>query len=66
MTIPYRVHDSEYGVDSRPALYITKKGALNTHPQVIQFTSCLPMVGGSLRCRKFLATPWKLATSNFR
>jgi len=32
---------------SRPALLITKKGALNSQPQVIKFTSCLPMVGGS-------------------
>jgi hypothetical protein len=26
-----------------------KKGTLDSQPQVIQFTSCLPMVGGSLR-----------------
>ena len=26
-----------------------KKGALDSQPQVIKFTSCLPMVGGSLR-----------------
>ena len=26
-----------------------KKGALDSKPQVIKFTSCLPMVGGSLR-----------------
>ena len=25
-----------------------KKGALDSQPQVIRFTSCLPMVGGSL------------------
>ena len=34
---------------SRPALLITKKGALDSQPQVIKFTSCLPRVGGSLR-----------------
>ena len=34
---------------SRPALQIAKKGALDSQPQVIKFTSCLPMVGGSLR-----------------
>ena len=34
----------QYGVGSRPALYITKK--------VIKFTSYLPMVGGSLFIRK--------------
>ena len=28
---------------------MTKKGALDLQPQVIKFTSCLPMVGGSLR-----------------
>jgi hypothetical protein len=28
-----------------------KKGALNSQPQVIKFTRCLPMVGGSLRVR---------------
>ena len=32
---------------SHPALLITKKGALDSQPQVIKFTSCLPMVGGS-------------------
>ena len=36
----------QYGVSSRQALKITKKGALDS--QVIKFTSCLPMVGGSL------------------
>jgi hypothetical protein len=34
-------------VGSCPALKITKKGALDSQPQVIKFTSCLPMVGGS-------------------
>jgi hypothetical protein len=28
---------------------ISKKGALDSQPQVIKFTSCLPVVGGSLR-----------------
>jgi hypothetical protein len=36
-------------VGSRLALLITKMGALDSQPQVIKFTSCLPMVGGSLR-----------------
>jgi hypothetical protein len=36
-------------VGSRPALQIIKKGALNSHPHVIKLTSCLPVVGGSLR-----------------
>jgi hypothetical protein len=39
----------QYGVGSRPALKITKKGALDSQPHVIKFTSCLPMVGGCLR-----------------
>ena len=39
----------QYGVSSRPALYITKKGALDSQPASIKFTSCLPMVSGSLR-----------------
>jgi hypothetical protein len=34
-------------VGSFKALLITKKGALDSQPQVIKFTSCLPMVGGS-------------------
>jgi hypothetical protein len=37
----------KYGVGSRLALYNTKNGALDSQPQVIKFTSCLPMVGGS-------------------
>ena len=31
------------------ALVDDKKGALDSQSQVIKFTSCLPMVGGSLR-----------------
>jgi len=30
----------QYGVGSRPALYITKKGAPDSQLQVIKFTSC--------------------------
>ena len=37
----------QYGVGSRSALLITKKGALDSQSQVIKFTSCLPTVGGS-------------------
>jgi hypothetical protein len=33
---------------------VTKKGALDSQPQVIKFTSCLPMVGGSLRVLRLL------------
>jgi hypothetical protein len=36
-----------------------KKGALDSHPQVIKFTSCLPMVGGSFRVLRLLP-PLKL------
>jgi hypothetical protein len=39
---------------SRPALQITKKGALDSQLQVIKFTSCLPMVSGSLRVFRLL------------
>jgi hypothetical protein len=35
-------------VGSRPIVEITKKGALDSQPQVLKFTSCLPMVDGSL------------------
>jgi hypothetical protein len=41
-------------VGSRPALQITKKGALDSQPQVIKFTSCLPRVGGSLQVLGYL------------
>jgi len=37
----------------------TKKGVLDSQPQVIKFTSCLPMVGGSLRVLRLLS-PLKL------
>jgi hypothetical protein len=33
------------------------KGALDSQPQVIKFTSCLPMVGGSLRVLQLLPPP---------
>jgi len=36
-----------------------KKGALDSQPQVIKLTSCLPMVGGSL-CVLWLLPPLKL------
>jgi hypothetical protein len=36
-----------------------KKGALDSQPQVIKFTSCFPMVGGSLRVLR-LPPPLKL------
>jgi hypothetical protein len=37
-----------------------KKGALDSQPHVIKFTSCLPMVGGSLQVLRLLP-PLKLA-----
>jgi hypothetical protein len=46
-------------VGLRPALHITKNGALDSQLQVIKFTSCLPMVGGSLRVLR-LHPPLKL------
>ena len=49
----------QYGVVSGPALKIAKKDALVSQPQVIKFTSCLPMVGGSLRVLR-LPPPLKL------
>ena len=36
-----------------PGFVNYKKGALDSQPQVIKFTSCLPMVGGSLRVLQF-------------
>jgi hypothetical protein len=53
----------EYSAGSLLALYITKKGALDSQPQVIKFTSCLPMVGGSLRVLRLLP-PLKLVAMN--
>jgi hypothetical protein len=38
-----------------------KKGALDSQPHVIEFTSCLPMVGGSPRV-PWLLPPLKLVT----
>jgi hypothetical protein len=38
---------------------LSKKGALDSQPQVIKFTSCLPMAGGSLRLPRLLP-PLKL------
>jgi hypothetical protein len=42
-----------------PGFVNYKKGALDSPPQVIQFTSCLPMVSGSLRVLRILP-PLKL------
>ena len=42
-----------------PVFVNCKKGALHSQLQVIKFTSCLPMDGGSLRIRRLLP-PLKL------
>ena len=42
-----------------PIIVNYKKGALGSQPQVIKFTSCLPMAGGSLRVLQ-LPPPLKL------
>jgi hypothetical protein len=42
-----------------PGFVNYKKGALDSQPQVKKFTSCLPMVGGSLRVLRLLP-PLKL------
>ena len=44
-----------------PGFVYYKKGALDSQPQVIQFTSCLPMVGGSPQVLR-LPPPLKLVT----
>ena len=49
----------QYGVASCPAWKITKEDALDTQPQGIKLTRCLPMVGGSLRVLRLLP-PLKL------
>jgi hypothetical protein len=57
---------------SRPTLYITKKGALDSQPQVIKLTSCLPMVDGSLQVLrivpplKLVAMIWNVATYKWK
>ena len=58
-TYIYFPHVISKGVGSRLALQITKKGAIDSQPQVIKFTSCLSMVGGSLRVLQLLP-PLKL------
>ena len=42
-----------------PGFVNYKKGALDSQPPVIKFTSCLPIVGGSLRVLRLLL-PQKL------
>jgi len=42
---------------------LQKNDALDSQPQVIKFTSCLPMVGGSLRVLRLLP-PLKLVAMN--
>jgi hypothetical protein len=44
-----------------PRFVNKKHGALDSQQQVIMFTSCLPMVGGSLRVLRLLP-PLKLVT----
>jgi hypothetical protein len=53
---------TEYSSDFQHELSLyTRKGALDLQPQVIKFTSCLPMVGGSLQVLR-LPLPLKLIT----
>jgi hypothetical protein len=40
--------------NTAPGFINYKKGALDSQPQVIKVTSCLPMVGGSLRVLRLL------------
>ena len=44
----------------RARLCKLQKSALDSQPQVIKFTSCLPMIGGSLRVLRLLPSPLKL------
>jgi hypothetical protein len=46
-----------------PGFAIYKKGALDSQPQVIKFTSFLPMVGGSLRVLWLLQQEWLIYTN---
>jgi hypothetical protein len=46
-----------------PGFVNYKKGALDSQAQVIKFTSCLPMVGGSLRVLRLLP-PLKLVAND--
>jgi len=39
---------------SRPVFVNYKKAALDSQPQMLKLTNCLPMVGGSLRYSSFL------------
>ena len=48
-----------YNNSYKPGFVNYKMGALDSQPQVIKFTSCLPMVGGSLRVL-LLLPPLKL------
>ena len=41
-----------------PGFVNYKRGVLDPHPQVIKFTSCLPMVGVSLRVLFFHLSNW--------
>ena len=44
---------------SRRALQFTKNGALDSSRQMIKFTSCLPVVGGSLRAGTLVSSTTK-------
>jgi hypothetical protein len=46
-----------------PGFVNCKKGALDSQPQVIKFTCCLPMVGGSHRVLRLLP-PLKLVAND--
>ena len=48
-----------YIIKIGPGIVNYKKGALDSQPQLIKFTSCLPMVGGSLQVLRLLP-PLKL------
>ena len=49
LSFPFRSDGVATHIYFSTGLVNYKKGALDSQPQVITFTSCLPMVGGSLR-----------------
>jgi hypothetical protein len=46
----------QYGMSSRPVFVNYKKAALDSQPQMLKLTNCLPMVGASLRVLQLLVS----------
>jgi hypothetical protein len=55
MLVLQSIYMHQINMGSRPVFVNYKKAVLDSQPQMLKLTNCLPMVGGSLRVLQLLA-----------